>query len=183
MELTLGKLVRKRKTKKVDLGSGSVTIIELPFGLILKLQRLQTLLAKAGARLIQKTPLAKESFQKVSVPVTEDPKGPTSTTDTASHEEPSEQLIDKSISVKQEAIESIAEAVLSEDLIGDIILHSVLDFKGVTPEELFGDAGLSVSEASRLLFAIIDFNFEDFKVLGNSLSPIISLMKGAMNQD
>ena len=153
----------------------------LPLGLVLRLKEIRKPVAEAIAKLKN---IGVNDFEEVThttpKPTENDPEAIEIMSKT-SHAAPSPVSITQVTTLRAQGIEALFDCLLDDNLLAEILTASVVELKGVGPEELFsatGDQSIDIATAAELFGCIVSVNMEGFKSLGKYWSPLKTILNG-----
>lgn len=176
----MSKLFRK-PAEEFDVNGEKVHVKALPLGLVLRLKEIRKPVAEAIAKLKN---IGVNDFEEVThttpKPTKSDPDAIELMKKT-SHTAPNSVAITQVTTLRAQGIEALFDCLLNDNLLAEILTASVVELKGVEPEELFsatGDQSIDIATAAELFGCIVSVNMEGFKSLGKYWSPLKKILDG-----
>lgn len=170
----------RKKATEHKINEETIHIQPLGMGIIMELKALGNPIAVAISKL--KT-IGVQDFEEYthSIPKpTEDDKDALELTKKVSHSAPSMESIDKVLGNREEGIKALFDILFREDLIGRILISSVVELKDIDPKELFivgHENCMDMPTLIEIFGIIVDVNVGGFKSLGKSWLPLIDTLK------
>ncbi len=157
----------------------------LPVGLVLRLKTIRKPVAEAIAKL---KAVGVNDFEEVThtnpKPTKEDPESIEYIKKT-SHKAPSSEAVEQTVNNRTEGIEALFNCFLEEKLIAEILIGSVEELKGITPEQLFdpvGDQSIDIAVAAEIFGCIVEVNKKGFERLGKYWHPLKSMIESVQTK-
>jgi hypothetical protein len=173
--------IYRKPAVECEIDGTKIHVKPLGIGVVLALRELKTPLAQAIAKF---KPIGIQDFKTVKhttpKPTEHDPEA-IEYIEQTEHTAPNAAAITQAMTNKTQAVEALFDCLFQEQLLGKVFSSSVVEFKGLTHEQLFdedGDKSMDIPTAMEIMGHIVEANMKGFESLGKSWLPLKNLLGG-----